>query len=149
MAQQHDYVANAIQELEPRFNELKGDIALLAESISGLIQPDNDVDVLAVDDLPKFIIATADGKIANSSDITQMGKVLGIVWVAAHPGFMSRVRILGQIENTAWSWAPGAILYLNGTSISATAPTTGFSVKIGYASAPTKIIIELGEQIMF
>ena len=57
-------------------------------------------------------------------------------------------RTSGEMTNVGWNFTPGADLFvgLNGL-ITETAPTVGFSQRIGTARTPTTITIRLSEPI--
>lgn len=96
-----------------------------------------------------FDVVTVDGKIADSSLVTHAGRVAGISMAAPAAGFPVDVIFYGDVENPAWSFTEGDILFLdvNG-KLTATAPASGFSQVIGTAKSPTKVVVNIEEPIL-
>jgi hypothetical protein len=100
------------------------------------------VPVQAIANLAIYDPVTTTGDLANSATVGHYGKVLGIATVATLIGFIADVIIEGEIENLAWSWTPGSKIFLNGTTLSTTPPSSGFSQMIAIAKTATKIVIQ-------
>lgn len=100
------------------------------------------VDFLAAQDLQAYDPVTLLGTIGDSSVVTQRGKVIGLVMSDVESGFIGQAIIEGEIENPAWSWSPGTKLFLNGSTLSATPPTTGYSQQIAVAETDTSIVVQ-------
>lgn len=97
---------------------------------------------------PAFSVVTVDGKIANSSVVANIGRVAGIALTAPVAGMLVDCIFYGDIENPLWSFNEGDSLFLNGTTLSATPPASGFSQAIGSAKSPTKVVINIEEPIL-
>jgi hypothetical protein len=106
------------------------------------------VPVTAIDTIVKYNLVTTDGLNADSSNVSHFGKLLGLALVNIAPTFVGRVQVYGLLINALWSWSVGDNIFLNGTILSNTPPTTGFLVQIGYADTPTKIIITMENRIL-
>lgn len=116
------------------------EIDITSPSIVGQIVMDEDG--------PEFSIVTVDGKIADSNNIAAVGRVAGVSMAAFLTGFPSDIVFHGLIDNPLWNWNEGDVLFLNGTSLSTTQPSSGFSQIIGTAKSPTKVLINLEEPIL-
>ena len=104
--------------------------------------------IIAIENVPIYTVITTKGNIANSSDTTHKNIIAGITKEAINNTFSGSVVTEGEIENENWTWTRGNILFLNGTSISVTPPSTGFCVKIGEALSSTKIFVRITESIL-
>jgi hypothetical protein len=100
-------------------------------------------ELLAAEALAAFRVVTVDGHLADSANLAHFGSVAGITKAAASAGFMALVAQSGELENPSWSWTPNTKLFLNGTALSATAPTSGFSQFVATAINATTILIAL------
>lgn len=105
--------------------------------------------LLATEDIAAYKVVTSTGKNADSSNLAHIGRVVGISKAQFLNGFTGPVAQSGELTNVGWTWSgPGVLLYLNGTAISETAPSTGFVQKVGVAVNGNKMIVELGDAIM-
>jgi len=105
--------------------------------------------VVAAEPIPAFSVVTSKGKIADSANPSQsLGKVIGIAPVAIGNGFSGLVTESGDVTNPAWTWTVGDLVFLNGTSLSTSAPATGFSQAIGTARAPTILVVDLWTPVL-
>lgn len=102
----------------------------------------------AIEDIPAFSLATADGQVADSSDITHFNRVIGMVIEDVANGFIGEATVDGTVTNPAWAWSPGSKLFLNGTTISLTPPAVGFSQMVAVARNAQIIIMKLGEAVL-
>lgn len=102
----------------------------------------------ASENVPAFNAVTSDGFSADSNNIAHRNKVIGINRASVNSGFVGNATVTGELSNPAWNWVRGAKLFLNGTTISAAAPTVGFSVQIGTASKSDTIIVLLQTSIL-
>lgn len=100
------------------------------------------VEFLAAQDLLAFDPVTLVGTIGDSDDLSQRGKVIGISMFDVSSGATGQALIEGEIENPLWSWSPGTRIYLNGTTLSATPPSTGYSQRIAVAETDMTIVIQ-------
>lgn len=105
------------------------------------------VDVVAAENLSKYDVVTVDGYKADSSNLGHINKVLGIIINDTVVGVLGQVQILGEIINTDWTWS-GSLLFLNGTSIQSTPPTSGFLKIIGQIKNANIMFINLDESIL-
>ena len=105
------------------------------------------VEVEAAENISKYQLVTSDGLIANSGTTAHKNKVIGVATADTLTGFMVPVLTYGELENLSWAWSTGSV-FLNGTAISSTPPSTGFSKIIGTIKAPTKILVNLEESIL-
>lgn len=104
--------------------------------------------IIANEDIPAFRVVTTTGYIADSSNIFHRGRVAGIAAEGILKDFSGTIVSEGEVENLSWSFSAGEIIYLNGTSLSATCPSTGFRIVIGGAVSPTKILVKIQESIL-
>lgn len=96
-----------------------------------------------------FDVVTVDGKIADQSQVTHAGRVAGIAITAPEAGFPVDIIFHGDLENPAWSFTEGDILFLTANGkLTTVAPGSGFSQVIGSAKSPTKILVNLEEPIL-
>jgi hypothetical protein len=56
--------------------------------------------------------------------------------------------IEGDITNPGWAWTSGDIIFLNGTSLSTVAPSSGFVQRIGIAKTSQTIVVGLGDPVL-
>ncbi len=103
--------------------------------------------ITATEDILAYDLITSDGKKADSGNIAHKDKIIGIALADISNGFSGDVQLFGELENSNWNWSVG-YLFLNGTSISQTAPETGFSKIIGFIKNNITIIIDLQESIL-
>lgn len=106
------------------------------------------VKVIATEKILAYKVATYTGVNANSSNTAHRDKIAGIASVEIDNGFSGYAVAEGEIQNASWSWTKGDIIFLNGTNLSITPPTSGFRVIIGYASAANKIYVDISESIL-
>ncbi len=104
--------------------------------------------VLAAVNIPAYAVVTVDGNLADSSNAAHFGRVEGIAIAAINTGFIGTVEIEGEIVNSGWSWSPNTKLFLNGTVLSASAPTTGFAQMVAVAKNAMTIIIRIGTPVL-
>lgn len=104
--------------------------------------------VLAAVNLAAFDPVTINGNKADSTLLSPYGRVFGIVTTAVSTGFIGTVIIAGEITNGGWSWSPNDKIFLNGTALSTTPPTSGFAQKVAVAKTATTIVIELGPPVL-
>jgi predicted RecA/RadA family phage recombinase len=106
------------------------------------------VDLLAAADLSAFTVVIANGNIADSNNMAHCGHVIGIALSNIAAGFIGVVATSGEVTNPAWTWLRGDVLYLNGTALSTTPPSSGFLQQIAIAQATTKVIVDMGPAIL-
>lgn len=106
------------------------------------------IEFQAAEVIPPFSLATATGRVANSNNFAYYNKVIGMVDVSVASGFIGYAFSEGELTNGAWAWTPGAKLFLNGTTLSATAPATGFSQLVAIARTSNTIIMRLAQAVL-
>jgi predicted RecA/RadA family phage recombinase len=106
------------------------------------------ISVVASEDLDAFVAVTSGAELADSTNVAHWGRVIGLTLGAIAADSSGAIAKEGRVENPAWSWSTGDVLYLNGTSLSTTAPSTGFSQVIGVALNATTVVIKLGVPIL-
>jgi hypothetical protein len=106
------------------------------------------VEVVATEDLAAYVAVTATGALANSANLAHFGRVIGITSNAISSGFSGLLRDSGEVTNTGWSWTAGTKLFLNGTVLSSTPPTTGFSQLIAIARNSHTVFVQLEPPIL-
>lgn len=139
---------SVVVTLKPKLSvvaTLKPKISVIATLRNLTIAEDQVVEYIAQDNIPIYTVVTIDGLRANSSTVGHSPKVLGISRTATAPTFTGEAIVEGEINNPAWTWSVGQNIYLNGTSLSATPPSTGFSKVIGRALGTTTLLVELEE----
>lgn len=99
-------------------------------------------------DIPAFVAVTITGARADSANLGHFGKVVGVAANDILGGFSGKIELSGFIENPAWTWTPGSEVYLNGTGLSHTAPSTGFVQQIGIAKSATVLFVDIKEPIL-
>ena len=104
--------------------------------------------VNANENISAYSVVTADGYIANSATVNQRNRIVGINPTAISNGFAGDVVAGGKITNAAWSWTPGDKIFLNGTSLSTTAPSTGFVQMLGIANKSDTIEIQIKQAVL-
>jgi hypothetical protein len=131
------------------FDPIKGELAWIYAPVVGgaLLDPSGSV-IVAAEDLPAFSVVTVGGHIANSSNLTHIGRVAGIAVGDIALGESGLIELEGEITNPAWSWVPNSKLFLNGSGLSAVAPATGFAQMIAMARSDQTIIIRIGDPIL-
>lgn len=136
--------AESIPLLQGGINVLSTVGALTTFGASG----SDSVNLLATETLPAFVVVTATGARADSSNLAHMRRVLGITRAAIANGFVGSVASDGEVVNPAWAWNRGDVLYLNGTDLSTTPAASGFLQRIAVAQASTIVTMELEPSIL-
>lgn len=117
----------------------------LSDGIASITQT---IEVLAAESISLYSVVTTNGYNANSSTSAHNGRIAGISITSTGSGFMAEVIPQGEVENVGWSWSAGEQIFLNGTNLSTTAPTSGFRVIIGSALSSTKLLVAISECIL-
>ncbi len=89
-----------------------------------------------------------DGTKSNSSIVGKRDKIAGLANTDINSGFSGDIVVEGILQNSGWSWSINDIIYINGTSLSNTPPSTGFIQKLGVAKNSTTIDIKIGQSIL-
>jgi hypothetical protein len=98
--------------------------------------------------IPAFSLATATGKVGDSANLAHFNKIIGMVIEDVPNGFVGNATVDGEVTNSGWAWSPGSKLFLNGTAISLTAPSAGFSQMVAVARNPQTIIMRMEPPIL-
>ena len=91
-----------------------------------------------------------DGRVAASSasDDSHVTALLGVSLTAAEAGAAVNVQRSGVIDDSGWSWVPGARVYLGQLGAITQAPAnSGFDVLIGVALSATRLLLNLQDPI--
>jgi hypothetical protein len=102
----------------------------------------------AIELIPAFSLATAEGEVADSTDLAHFNKVIGMVIEDVPNGFVGNATVDSEVTNPAWAWSPGSKLFLNGIAISLTPPITGFSQMVAVARNSQTIIMRMEPPIL-
>lgn len=106
------------------------------------------VTIVAGENISKYDPVTGNGRVADSSNLGHRNKIVGLADENINNGFSGQVRTGGKITNPLWSWVAGDRIFLNGSSLSTVAPSTGFSVQIGVAASSDTVNIEVQPSIL-
>jgi len=128
---------------------LTGDIVITPDDVGSDEAGTQRVEVTANQDiLPGDVVSTT-GRVCDSSDPSSFrGRVLGVADVTILNSFVGKVVSSGIATNPDWAWTGNADIFLNGTSLSETPPSSGFLVRIGTATGPTTVLVNVGIQIL-
>jgi len=103
--------------------------------------------IVANEDIPQFQMMTSTGYIADSNNLAHIDRVSGISIKAITNNTSGEVLAYGKITNINWNFTVGSILFLNGTAISQTPPTSGFICQIGKVINSNTILINIKDCI--
>lgn len=106
------------------------------------------IEFLATGNIPAFSLVTAEGKVANSNNLSHFNKIIGMSINAVVAGAIGYATVDGEVTNNAWAWSGGSKLFLNGTTISLTPPSSGFSQMVAVARNANIIIMKFGESVL-
>lgn len=98
----------------------------------------------------KVVRVDINGKIyvANNEGTYEQALATGVALTSGTVGSMADVLIIGVLKDLSWSWPVNTLLFLNvNGSIVSTAPTLGYSVRLGKSLTPTSILIDVQEPI--
>jgi len=98
----------------------------------------------AAENIAAYEVITNEFKVANSATVADIDKTLALSVTTTTNGSKGLAVVKGLVINPGWTWTVGADIYLNGTSLSETAPITGFAVIIGKASRADAIVVNIG-----
>lgn len=101
------------------------------------------LDYVASVPIAQYNPVTSDGKLADNNTLSTRNKLIGISITTTAAGFVGNAIGFGEVSNGSWSWTIGDKIFLNGTSLSTIAPTTGYSQMIGTATAVDTIDINI------
>lgn len=105
------------------------------------------VSVIATESISKYDVVTTSGEKASSSNDLHKNKILGVATETIPPGQSGTVQTYGDMDNALWSWTSMTPIFLNGTTISGAAPSTGFVIPLGKMRNATRIFIDIGTPI--
>lgn len=106
------------------------------------------IEFLAAEFIPAFSLVTANGRIANSSTPAHFNQVIGMTIVDTANGARGEATVDGEIVNNSWSWSPSSKLFLNGSTVSLSAPSSGFSQLVAVARNNQIIIMKIAQAIL-
>lgn len=107
-----------------------------------------EVSYVAQENVDSFDVVTSTGFKANSNTISHRSKIIGIAKATTLIGFSGVVVNQGKITNPSWAWTIGNRIFLNGTSLSTIAPSTGFLQSIGTATGADTIDVNIHPSIL-
>lgn len=83
----------------------------------------------------------------DRSDGDHIDLLCGLTLTATGSAGMVNVQRSGTVDDSSWSWTPGRVyLGANGT-LTQTPPVDGFSVLVGVAVSPTRLILNVQDPI--
>lgn len=95
-----------------------------------------------------YKVVTSTGYQADSNNLAHRDKVIGFTFESVGSGFSTKIKTSGEISNPSWSFNAGDIIFLNGTDISTSAPSTGFSQELGSFINSNTLIINIKPSIL-
>jgi len=137
---------------DPQLNELErptnfADFTPPSGGGGGVGGGDN-AEIIATEDLAALCFVTASGKTANSNNTQHFNHVVGILMAAVLTGFPADVIVEGEVSDPSWNWTANQKLWLNGTSLSTSPPTSGFSQLVGITITSQTVFIRLQVPIL-
>jgi hypothetical protein len=90
-----------------------------------------------------YCVMTNDGRRADSSNIEHFNRAAGVCTEHGHPGIAIHAVYYGIVSNSIWNWTPNSEIFLNGTELSMTPPSTGWIQCIGHALDNETIFVDL------
>jgi hypothetical protein len=106
-------------------------------------------EILAAMDIPKLSLITANGQVADSNNLAHFNKAIGIVMADVLSGAIATAIVEGEVVEPTWAWSgPGYLLFLNGTTLSASPPSSGWSQLIGVTRNDQTVFIRLSVPIL-
>lgn len=93
----------------------------------------------------RAVLVRSDGKAyyADKGTASERDNVIGIVKAAASINDLVEIYTAGTVTNPAWNWTPGPVYVNTSGTLTQTEPTTGYVVKVGVATASTKLLIDI------
>jgi hypothetical protein len=90
---------------------------------------------------------------ADRRDATQYGRVIGVTTGAAALGAEVEIARAGPLSNAAWAWVPGEPIWLGVDGLLTQSPPEAdlaaqFGQRIGIATLPTQVWVDLSEPIL-
>lgn len=106
-------------------------------------------DIAATEDIPALSLVTANGKVADSANLSHFNHVVGLSMIAVPNGNIATVVVEGEVTDLSWSWTTNDKLFLNGTTLSTLPPSSGFSQFIALARNSQTIFVRLQIPVKF
>jgi hypothetical protein len=106
------------------------------------------VEINATQNLPALSFVTAGGQVANSTIFGHFNHVVGITMAAVNSGFIAQVVVEGEVTDSNWNWPSNVKLFLNGTTLSTTPASAGFSQLVGITRNSSTVFIRLDVPIL-
>ena len=106
------------------------------------------IEVVASENLPIYRLITSDGYLADSNNIFHRVKIAGITLEVINTGFSGKVLVSGEVINNSWNFTPNSDVFLNGTNLSNTVPSTGFSINLGVTKNSNTLILNIKNSIL-
>lgn len=122
--------------------------SLQGEPGSGGEPSPDEAEIVATENLPALSFVTAGGQVANSSNTSHFGRVVGITMEAILSGFVATLFVEGEVTDLSWSWTANQKLFLNGTTLSTVPATTGFSQLVGITRNSSTVFIRLNAPVL-
>ena len=107
----------------------------------------NTISINATVNISAYQAVNIDGTLTDSSLVNKRDLCLGLATANINSGFSGNVQLIGNITNPAWNWSTNDLIYINGTTLSKTPPSTGFIQIIGKAINATTIEININPTI--
>jgi hypothetical protein len=98
-----------------------------------------------------FVVYDVDGAqcaVADPTDVVKCNRVLGLAHKAATTGNEVQIISFGELNYTT-GFSNGPIYLSTGGNITYAVPTSGVSLRVGYVSSPTKIMVKIERPIVF
>ena len=105
--------------------------------VDDLIKNDTSIDYVAFEDILKGDAVTSKGEKGDSTKPGHRGNIIGLAKENVLTGFPGKAVPGGKIEVSTWDFIKGDKIFLNGTMLSTTQPTSGdFSQCLGLMVGP-------------
>lgn len=112
------------------------------EDISGVSSINiNSFPFISTEDIPKFSLICATGDLANTNELIDYDRILGIALDDTPLGSEGRYVNIGEITNPSWNFLPGDVIYLNGKNLSKVPADSGFIYRVGLMRTPTIMVL--------
>ena len=128
-------------------NSLDARVTILESEVAEGSAETLDIPIVAAESIPAFSPVKINGLIANSATPADNGRLAGIASTSIVSGFTGNVRKDGLLV-TSLTLTPNLDVFVNGTSLSNTPPTSGWVQKVGLAKSVNTILIEIGPAIL-
>lgn len=105
-------------------------------------------EINATENISALSLVTASGKTANSATVGHFNHVVGMTMDPVLNGFIATCVVEGEVTDPSWSWTANLKLFLNGTTISTTPASSGFSQLVGLTRNSNTIFLRLDVPIL-